>query len=287
MALPPSFLRDGFEPASAARKRRHLPRLNRPGIMIGTEGETNTGKTEFGLSAPGPGIVLCVDRGFDGVLDNPNPPASRRSDFAFKVIDAPMASQAAQVDYLAAWRSFYADYKRALSNPDCLTVLLDGDSDTWELQRLAAFGKLTQVPSLFYTEVNAARKAMVATAWNSGKIIIATNKIRDEYVTEYDAKGSPVMDNQGKERRKKSGTQIRQGFADQDYLWQIQLRHLYQEQAVNSITGKDIPQAWGIRILKCKPNPAIQGIELWAENCNFASLVQLAYPNVSLKEWGF
>lgn len=286
MALPLSFARDGFLGANDSRKRRYLPGLNRPGIMIGTEGQTNTGKTEFALSAPGPGIGIFLDRGFDGVLDNPNPPSTRNPDFAFKVIQAPLATQAAQPDFLSYWKSFYEEYKKALANADCRTLLLDGDSDSWELQRLAEFGKLTQIPPIMYTNVNAARRAMIARAWDSGKIIIATNKIKDEYVTKTDDKGNPVTGNDGKEVRMKSGNLVRQGFDDQDYLWQIQIRHLYRPASYNKILKKTIPQAWGIRILKCKPNPPLQGEELWGNDCNFAGLVQMAYPHVALKEWG-
>ena len=274
MALPASFIRDGFEPASAVRKRRHLPGLNRPGIMIGSEGKTNTGKSEFAMSAPGPGIFICVDRGFDGVLDNPNPPASRCNVYAFKVIQAPLSTQAQQADYLAYWKQFYAEYLKALANPDCRVVILDGDSDTWELQRLAEFGKLTQIPSLMYVNVNAARRAMIARAWDSGKIVIATNKVEDEYAEVLGPDGKPLMDNQGKPKKSKTGKDLRQGYKDTDYLWQIQLRHLYKPARINTINGKEIPQQWGIEILKCKPNPQLQGTELWGSDCCFAGLVQ-------------
>jgi hypothetical protein len=286
MPLPASFARDGFVSAAEVRKRRHLPGLNRPGILIGTEGETNTGKSEFGLSAPGPGIYLCVDRGFDGMLDNPNPPSWRKADnFAFKVIAAPLATQTNQPEYLKYWKEFYGEYTKALANPDCRTVVLDGDSDSWELQRLAEFGKLTQVPSLMYVNVNAARRAMIARAWDSGKVVIATNRVKGEYINKLDDQGNPVMKD-GKEVRVKSGDSIRQGFEDQDYLWQMQLRHLHKPAGFNPITKKDTPPQWGIKILKCKANPQLAGMELWGADCCFAGLVQAVYQNVSLAEWG-
>src|SRR5271154_4881956 len=131
--LPASFARDGFQHISQVRsKKRH--------ILIGTEGRSNTGKTEFSLSAPGPGIVICLDRGFDGIFDNPNPPKTRGSDYAFKVIPIPLATQAAQPEYLEYWRAFYTEYKKALATPDARRVVLDGDSASGELQRLADLG---------------------------------------------------------------------------------------------------------------------------------------------------
>jgi hypothetical protein len=262
MTLPASFARDGFYPVEKMRgKVRHL--------LIATEGLPNTGKTEFAVSAPGPGIVLCLDRGFDAMLDNPNPPKTRRDDFAFKVIPVPLATQAAQPEYLQYWRDFYAEYKKALANPDARTVVLDGDSDSWELQRLAEFGKLTQVPAIMYANVNASRRAMIARAFDSGKIVISTNKVKDGYESK--------MSGDQKEVRVKTGKLERQGFADQDYLYQLQLRHLFDEQK-----GR-----FGIRILRCKSDTTVQGLELWGDECNFESLVQAVYPNVPLADWGF
>src|SRR5580692_8812138 len=135
VSLPASFARDGFFPLSKTKpKYKHL--------LIGTEGLPNTGKSEFALSAPGPGIFICIDRGYEAVLDNPNPPKARNyDDFAFKTIQIPLATQVAQPVYLEYWREFYNQFKKALDNPDARTVVLDGDSDSWELQRLAEFGR--------------------------------------------------------------------------------------------------------------------------------------------------
>lgn len=283
MPLPPSFLKAGFRPASESRSKRYLPGLKRPGIMIGTEGETNTGKTEFILSCPGPGIVLAVDRGYDSMLDNPNPPASRRDDFAFDEIKLSTAAMAE--DHKANWKNFYERYLEALRNPDARTVGIDGDSDTWETQRLAEFGRITQVPPIMYTGVRASRKAMYYRAYDSGKIIVATNKLKPEYVAKMDDNGLPIMKD-GKEVREKSGELTRQGFDDDSYLFSIQLRHLYHPPHASKATGRMSPQQWGMRVLKCKPNPELIGQELWGDDCNFATLIQLAYPQVPLHEWG-
>lgn len=278
MPLPASFNRDGFLDPKAARQRRWLPGLKRPGIMIGTEGETNTGKSEFAMSAPDPNIMLCVDRMVDAVFDNPVPPKDRRSNIAIKEIKLATATMAE--DFKENWASYYKDLMRAIGNPDVRTVTIDGDSDTWETQRLAEFGKLTQIPSILYTNVNAARRALIARLYDSGKIIIATNKLREEYVIDKDEQGNPKLNKDGKESRIKSGRLIRQGFEDDNYIWHIQLRHLRKD----TVSGP----VFGIEILKCKSNPGLIGTELWSNQgeCNFATLVQYCYPHVALKEWG-
>lgn len=271
MSLPSSFLRDGFVSAGEIKKTRRL--------MIGSDGPPDSGKTEFGLSAPGPILWLCLDRGLDGVLNNPNPPKSRRSDYAIHVVQVPKATQLAQPGYVEYWRAFYDVYKKALDNTEARTVFIDGDSDSWELQRLAEFGRLSKVPPNLYENVNAARRAMYSRAWDSGKIIIATNRIRKVFINKMRPDGKPEINNQGNEVRIWGGEYERQGFSDQEYLWGIQLRHLFRE-------SKSGPE-WGIRITKCKSDRTLVGFELWGEECNIPSLVQAVYPHIPLSEWGY
>lgn len=263
--LPASFAKDGFVSPEKLRagKLRHL--------LIGTDGWSNTGKTEFACSAPGPIMLIILDRGVDPLLDNPRPPPTRSDAIGVKIIKVPLPTSAKQDIFVEYWRDFRDTFKRATENADVRTIVIDGDSDSWELQRLAAFGKLTQVPPILYTEVNAARRALIARAWDCGKIVIATNKLKDEYAVVKDANGNIPDAN----KREKTGNDERQGFSDQNYLWQLQLRHLYDK-------GK-----WGVRILKCKSDSTLEGVELWGEDCNFTSLVQTIYPNVPLTEWGY
>jgi len=289
MSLPTSFLRDGFQPAAQARVRMKLPngRFLKP-LLIGTEGETNTGKSEFILSCPGPGIFIALDRGFDGLLDNPNPPKERKSDqFAFKVIKVPLnTGPTAKGMYEDYFRETRSTFYKALDNTDAVTVAIDGDSDFWELQRLAEFGKLANVwPQTKYGDVYAGRRAMTARAWDSGKIVIGTNKIRDEYLTVTDSAGQPMKERDGSDTKRKTGNKVRQGFPDQDYLWQIQLRHFYNPPRINGITHKEVPGTFGIRLLKCKHNRSLEGMELIGDDCNFRGLVSAIYPEVDMKEW--
>lgn len=288
MALPASFARDGFVDKHHMRTRMKLKngKLLKP-LLIGTEGETNTGKSEFLLSCPDPGIIIVVDRNIDGALDNPHPPAARRSDFAFKVVQVPPNMTANQPIYLDYFLKTRQEFYKALDNLDAVTVAIDGDSDFWELQRLGAFGKLTQVfPQTKYTDVYAAKRAMITRAWDSGKIIIGTNKVRDEYESIIGPDGNPVMEN-GEEKKRKTGNKQRQGFPDTDFLWQIQIQHLCRPARINAITKKEMPMQWGLRILKCKAQPQLKDTELWGADCNFLGLVSLVYPDVSPQEWGF
>ena len=285
--LPPSFAHDGFVLGPQARKRLKLPNgaLLKP-LLIGTEGETNTGKSEFLMSCPTPSKVIALDRGFDGMFDNPNPPAARRTQVGFKVIPIPLNMMAPKASYESYYKDTREEYYKALADPSSITVAIDGDSDFWELQRLAEFGKLTQVfPQTKYGDVYAQRRAMTARAWDSGKIVIGTNKVRDEFETMYRPDGQPEKESDGSDKKRKTGNKQRQGFPDQDYLWELQLRHLYSPPRINTVTGKEVAGCWGLRILKCKANAEHVGSELWGKDCCFAGLVHLIYPQVPDKEW--
>lgn len=218
---------------------------------------------------PEPILHIVLDRGYDAALDNPNPPITRGKDIAVRTVPIPAAGQLGSgKEYLEYWKTFYGIYISALTNPDARSVIIDGDSDSWELQRLAEFGRLVQVPPHMYAGINAARRAFYNRAWESGKVVLFTNKLKDSY-EEKEVKGEV--------KRVKSGKEERQGFSDLEYLFQIQLRHLYdEEQAI-----------WGVRIEMCKANTQLKGLELWGEECNFKSLVQNVYPQYSLQEWGY
>lgn len=272
VAISSSLASKGFVTAAKLRPEGKFRRL-----LVGLEGPPDSGKSEFALSAPGCGMCIVLDRGIDPIFDNPNPPKTRNPNFGFKIISGPLATAGTQQEFLDTWKAYRQSAYDAVSDPAVRVVVLDGDSDSWEFQRLGAWGKVVQVPPHLYTEVNAARRAFYAKLWDSGKIIIATNKIKKHYTVVYDeTTGKPKLDNAGKQVREWDGKSWeRQGFDDQEYLWQIQLRHTYED-------GK-----FKIDITKCKANMGLVGQSLTGDECNFETLVQVCYPQVPLKEWGF
>lgn len=277
--LPKSFEAAGFVAPSAVRKRRRL--------LIGTDGPSDSGKSEFILSCPGPGMIICLDRGIDKVIDNPNPPECR-GNFGIKTIKVPATTDSNDTSFFQNyWKDFKDAYNAACANDDCITLGIDGDSDSWELQRLAAFGKLTQVPPLKYVEVNAARRAMYAKAHDSCKIVIATNKIKRVHEEVILPNGAVKMGSDGTPVKEWQGKYDREGFSQQDYLFAIQLRHMYQLPRENAITKRMMPGQFGIKIMKCGPNSELINEELWGDQCNFRSLVEMVYPQHPPTYWGY
>ena len=67
--------------------------------------------------------------------------------------------------------------------------------------------------------MNAARRGFYTRLWDSGKIIIATNKLKKLYQTAYNPDHTPKIDGAGNTVREWDGKSYeRQGFDDQEYL---------------------------------------------------------------------
>ena len=289
--LPPSFAKSGFvTPVNLGNKIKLRNGQILKGLLIGSDGLTDTGKTEFTLSTPGNIQMICVDRNFQGVFDNPLPPPTRNPNVGVKIFSIPMNMTAKVLDYAAYHKDVRESFYSALDNPESQVVVMDGDSDWWELHILAHFGKNTQIyPQTRYAAPYAERRAIVARAFDSGKIVYMTNKVRAGYMTVFEEDGvTPKKDPiTGDELRRPSGLLETQGFKDRDYLYQIWLRHLYNPPHVNPITKKEVPGQYGVRITKCKHNMSLVGLELWGESCNFRGLIEIIYPDIDPHRFGF
>lgn len=274
------MINDGFlPPESLVQKYK--------GLMITIDGPDNTGKTEFILSAPGPTAIVAVDRQIEGTLDNPKPPTARRTgEFGIKIIKVPMDTAGTKAEFADYWILVRDSFYAALRNKEVRTVGFDGDSDSYELHKLALYGKLKQIPQMQYGDIKAERRAFYAKAQDSGKIIIATNKIKDKYVTVLDAAGNPVLNDYGKPIQKVEGSKT-QGFPDKEYLWKIQLKSMFKPASINPVTKREVPMQWGMEIVRCKIDRGLEGMKIWGEDCNFQGLVSLVYPNITMKEWGY
>lgn len=276
MALPLSFQQQGFMTPKAKRRR----------LTVNSDGETNTGKTEFMMSAPSPGIIVTIDRGWEACYQSEEPPESRQPDWAILPIEPPMISAGTQNEFIKYWIDIRDTLYRAAANKDALTVCLDGDSDSWEIQRMATFGRAEQVPPLMYKTANAERRAFIAKLHDAGKNLVFSNKVKDGYEDTVNEKGQTVS--------VKSGQIERQGFKDTKYLWQVSIRHLRKDGQTIEITkgpraGTVVrtPPSFGLEIIECKPKMSLNGQQLWDGDCNFQGLIKAIYPNSPLSEWGY
>lgn len=263
-------------------------------LAIASQGGDNTGKTEFILSMPGPGLGVCVDNGDEGCLANPEPPETRRDDFMMLPYIL-LRNQGAtnQEEYKTCWKDYRTFVYDLIKNPDALSLAVDGGSESYELIKLAVHGRVERVPQMSYSESDAQYKNFMNKIYAAGKNFILTHKMKAEYVDKLDPFGKPVLKD-GVPEKVKSGEYTRQGHRDHEYLFHVQIEHLFRPAAdgvfkVGPNKGKTFhtEMDWGIKILRCKMSRGVEGQELWGSDCSFQGLVKLIYPNVPLSEWGY
>lgn len=259
-------------------------------LMLNIYGPPSSGKSEFAMSGPGPGAHIVLDRNITAPLNNKNPPKTRNPNWMFRTVQVPKSTQFDRAErYLPYWQEFYKVYAAACDASDSRTVVLDGDADSWELQQLAEYGKVTQILPIMRTSANAARRAFYARASDSGKVFISTVRNRKKYfdvrvngVVQVDGNGQAVREWDGKSYEKA-------GFNDDGFVFEIILEAMYTDVDITLEDGTFVAAAntYGVRLERCKSNRELENSELWGDDCNLLTLLKYVYPQIPVQEWGF
>lgn len=167
----------GFQLAGIEQKKR---------LVMCTEAMPGCGKTNFGLSMPGPLAIINLDEGLDGVIQEYQETkeiyvASHRANLneirAMKG-DSGNIKKAAEDE----WRAIRQDYIEALA--DAKSVFVDTGTEFNEMLRLAHFGKLTQVMPHHYAAPNKEMKQLIDLAYDSNANVLFSHRLKKEYVND-------------------------------------------------------------------------------------------------------
>lgn len=243
--------------------------LTKPGkgIFINVVGLPGVGKTNFGLTAPGPIAVQNMDVGLDKLLykfkDKDLAYKNYRLPFEHKQLNKvisrkqedrlPMALDMDAV--IDLWEEYKRDFVALLRDPNVNTILQDSITDSWELIRGARFGKLDQVLPTNYGPVNLEYSYLYKLALESDKVLITTQKLKKEYRGE-----------KGKESW--TGGYEPSGYSGFGFLVEINIR-AYREYDEDAGT-----KVFKMEITKCKPNPTLETLTLVNDMCNFDTIMQ-------------
>jgi hypothetical protein len=190
-----------FVRASASTNRR---------MIISVCGEEKAGKNYFSFTFPGPIYVHSFDIGLEGTIDQF---VAKKEIYVaeYELEVQPGMATPAEVAESASklWDNFTSNYKDSLSSAKQGTVVIDTDTEVYELLRLARFGKLTQVMPHHYGPVNAEFRDIVRSAYDHQSNLFMIGRLGDEWLNDASGKGN------------KTGQRIRKGFGDLPYLTQI------------------------------------------------------------------
>ena len=156
-----------------------------------------------------------------------------------------------------------------IGNKKFRTMIWDTATEVWELCRLAAFGKLSQVMPHHYVEVNSEFRALVNMAYERRDLnAIFIHKVKKEYRTNAAGKDNWT------------GKWERQGFGDMPYLVDCNLEHFFQRQVQDPEGNVIVQPQFGVRVLDSRHNMlAAVGSEFMGDMCNFEMLGEVLFPD--------
>jgi hypothetical protein len=257
MNIPASFKKDGFEVVEPDYPKR---------LLLATDGLERTGKTDFALDTPGPIIYIGLDMGHEGVIEK----HAKKRVIAKKYHYVPPVSN--QTAYLEIWKRVLADIQKAAANRDARTTILDTGTDIWELLRLAEFGQLSPAADIkrAYQPLNQMYKSIIRAFYGTSQNLIVIHKCSKEY------KDEKVSTNKGVQVVSKwTGEYERAGFKESGYLIQANIRHMYDQ----------ANRQFGIKVIDCRQNMDIAGLELWGDDARFSVLAQYVFPDSTEDDW--
>jgi hypothetical protein len=146
-----------------------------PRLLVVITGHDKRGKTHFGLTAPTPSLIISSDIGTEGVVDQFVKSGKEIYEYHWAL---PSKQEKAKALFDKVTEVYYA----ALEDKNIRSVIIDTESELWELLRLYKFGKLDKIPSYKYGEVNAIAKRMYKKAYDHQKNLVLLRKYKKKYV---------------------------------------------------------------------------------------------------------
>lgn len=257
-------------PADLAKLGFSLPSTTeRPRLLIGSQGLDKTGKSHFWLSAPGPIGCINLDIGLEGVVEKWIKRGKKVWVASFNI--PPINAQGkplGQADYVPIFKKTQAAYEAMLSNKEIRTVVVDTGSDWWDLAKLAEFGSVSPRVDVkqAYQALNQLFRSLIRRAYDTDKNLVITHKMKEKYTRTTDSSGKSSDSWDGKSYK-------RVGFGEDNYLIQVNIENTYRN------------NQFGITILNCRQDMGLAGMELEGEDCSFAALGQMIYPETTAKDW--
>ena len=228
-------------------------------------GEPGSRKTSFGLEAPGPIVVFSFDKGLEGVVER----YQKEKDVYVKEYDWAPTEELNQDEAIEIRDGFIADFEHAIQH--ARTVLIDKETDLWELFRYAEFGAPNDAPRNYPQLNQRYRKYMnmpKATDINFGII----QGMKDEWVTRGKADGGTKGVNTGK--------RIPQGFGELEGLVHLNLYHKGQSAKSWSIEVGKARGPGGQDVAEQEFGPA----EGFAP-ITFTEFAMMVFPGTSEEDW--
>jgi len=244
----------GFDKATSTLKKLRL--------LMRIGGLEKQGKTHFALTAPGAVGVLDNDRGIEGVVEKF---ADEKDIYVKSFREMPMKTPE---DYTARWNAFDDYYHRLLSDVAVRSIVWDTDTETWEMARLAYFGRPSNIP-LKYPPLNALYRKLIDEAYDADKNLILISRYKKQYVRK-----SPTSDDSAW-----NGKYEAAGFGELKDIVQVNLRARLVE---DEETGKLVPS---VEVINCRQNMSENGEIYYGDEACFSWIAAMIIEGTTPEDW--
>lgn len=252
-------------------------------LVLAVDGLDKEGKTNLGLTAPGPIAYHAFDQGHEGVVEKFQTDKIVHMAQYFASITKGMSQEQVMQAVGPVWDQFLTNWKimiAGLKSGAIRTGILDTASEAWEVLRMARFGKLAQILPHHYTALNTEYRNLIREIYNTPGNLILLHKLKNEWV-----------DNPTTGKGGKTGAYIRAGYNDTGFL--VQCNVLCWREKDPETGQKTGP--YHVTIQNCRQNPLAAGVDLSTDlhdpppefmpQANFQWLGVSVYPQTSPEDW--
>ncbi len=232
-------------------------------------GEPGSGKTTFGLTAPGPIVVFSLDQGLEGVVE----PFTATKDIYVKEYDwAPMPGDNKQEEAQALRDQFTEDFEHACHH--ARTVIIDKETDVWSLFKYAEFGPPEKGRPDDWEEL----KRKVRRLINMPKPLDINFGVIQGMKNEWISQVNPKT---GAKGITQSGVRVRAGMDDIEALVHINIEHVRERVVTDGV----VESRFAINVGKSRGpgSPAVQDQTFY--NLTFPEFAGLVFPDSTEQDW--
>lgn len=229
-----------------------------------SDGEPGSRKTSFWLEAPGPIVIISLDLGLEGVVERYH---KDKEIYVAEYSWAPNPDDDMGLTQEAAVElrdKITGDFEHAIQN--ARTVLIDKETDLWELFRYAEFGSPNDAPRN-YPALNQRYRRLINMPKSTDINFGCIEGMKDEWVSKTNKKT-------GAQGAVASGNRIRAGFGELAGLVHVELHH----SGVNEET-------WDINVGKARGPGGFAIAGNSVGNLTFPEFAMLVFPDSDESDW--
>lgn len=225
---------------------------NRRRLIIRIGGHEKNGRTTFGLTAPGPLAFFNLNNRAEHVLDKF---VKEKEIWEYRYN---LRIAVNKEHWKEQWDKFQDNFYSAVSHPDIRSLVIDTETDVWEIRRLAEFGRESNIPTK-YVPLNKDMRNIFEAINESDKNLVVISEMKKQYSSYIDHNGKEIATWDGK-------TYAMAGWNNVGYKVQVNL-----EAGFNMVDKK--PE-FTATVINCGLDPSLTNYTYAGDECNFTTLAK-------------